>query len=244
MPPLVTLKVIGEVVELALVVACLYVALRVYARHRQPMWFVPLQRRRLTVVWALVAAVLAVKVTEDVIGGESGPIDTAVLTFIRAHMPGALTGVFETITVTGSAEVLAPLVALATLALLAARRRFEAALLAVSTVGGAGIVYIVKALVGRARPDLWPAQWYWGSSFPSGHTLVVAALATAGALAVARIRPAAREWAAAAALVWIVLVALSRLVLGVHWPTDVLAAACIGATLPLGLSLALDSRRR
>jgi undecaprenyl-diphosphatase len=238
------LKALGEIVELVLVVACLFVALRVYARHWQPTWSVPLQRRRRATVWALVVAVLATKVTEDVLGGESGPIDTAVLTFIRAHVPDAVTGPFETITLTGSARVLVPLVSLTTLVLLAAQRRFEAVLLVASTLGGAAIVYVVKTLVGRARPDLWPAQWYWGSSFPSGHTLVVAAFATAAALSLARIRPAMRDWAVGAAIVWVLLVGLSRLVLGVHWPTDVLAAACIGATLPLGLSLAFDHKHR
>ena len=244
MPAHVTLKVIGEIVELTLVVVCLWVALRVYVRHWQPAWSVPLQRRRQAVVWALVVAVLATKITEDVIDKESGPIDTTALTFIRAHMPAALTGLFETITLPGSSDVLVPITTVAALALLAARRRFEAALLVGSTLGGAGIVYIVKTLVGRARPDLWPAQWYWGSSFPSGHTLVVAAFATATALILARIWPAARQWAVGAAIVWVLLVGLSRLVLGVHWPTDVLAASCIGATLPLGLSLAFDHQRR
>ena len=93
---------------------------------------------------------------------------------------------------------------------------------------------------GRARPALWATEWYWGSSFPSGHTLVVAAIATAGVLCVSRIRPAARGAALSLAFVWILLVALSRMVLGVHWPTDVLAAAFIGAFLPLAISVALE----
>ena len=101
-------------------------------------------------------------------------------------------------------------------------------------------VYALKVLIGRARPALWESQWYWGSSFPSGHTLVVAAFAMAAALAVGRLLPAARTTALAAALAWIARVAASRLVLGAHWPTDVLAAACVGAAIPLGIGLALE----
>jgi undecaprenyl-diphosphatase len=59
---------------------------------------------------------------------------------------------------------------------------------------------------------------------------------------VSRIRPAARKLALSIAILWISLVAISRLVLGVHWPTDVLAAACIGAFLPLAMSVVLELR--
>jgi undecaprenyl-diphosphatase len=77
--------------------------------------------------------------------------------------------------------------------------------------------------------------------------LVVAAFATATALCIGRLWPGLRRLAMASAFVWIFLVGLSRLVLGVHWPTDVLAAACIGAFLPLAIDLALagvKKRRR
>jgi undecaprenyl-diphosphatase len=190
----------------------------------------------------LVLAVSAIKVSEDVLGGESGPIDEAILMFIRGHVPGTLTGFFEAITFTGSSRVLFPLATAATMALLCARRSFEALLLAASVISGATVVYIVKSVVGRARPALWETEWYWGSSFPSGHTLVVAAFATAAVLCVGRIWPAARELALSIALLWIILVGFSRLVIGVHWPTDVLAAACMGAFLPLAMSVALELR--
>jgi undecaprenyl-diphosphatase len=42
--------------------------------------------------------------------------------------------------------------------------------------------------------------------------------------------------------VWVLLVGFSRLVLGVHWPTDVVVAACIGAAIPLGFSFSLEHR--
>lgn len=137
-----------------------------------------------------------------------------------------------------------PLATVVALALLWSKHRFEALLIAAAVTSAAILVFLLKMLVGRARPALWDTTWYWGSSFPSGHTLVVAAFATAAALCVIRIRPAARNLALALAIVWITLVALSRLVLGVHWPTDVLVAACIGAFLPLAMSVVLALRKR
>lgn len=226
-----------DTLKMSFIVFCLYAVLRAYVRMRQPAWSMLLERRRLAILSALVFAVLALKITEDVLGGESGPIDKAILVFVHAQFPAALTAVFEAITLSGSAYVLVPVVAVLTIGLLHGKHRDEAFLLAASALTGAGLVYIVKTFVGRARPELWPSEWYSGSSFPSGHTLVVAAVATAAALIAIRLWPPAREWAVSVAFFWTLLVAFSRLVLGVHWPTDVLAAACIGATLPLAISL-------
>lgn len=206
-----------------------------YVRNKLPAWSEPLGKRRFATLLVLVLAVSTVKLTEDVIGGESGPIDNTILLFIHRHIPGTLTGFFEAATFTGSSWVLFPLAAVATIALLWARRRFEALLVSASVISGAIVIYLVKTLVGRARPALWDTEWYWGSSFPSGHTLAVAAFATAAALCVSRIRPASHNLALSLAILWISLAAISRLALGVHWPTDVLAAACIGAFLPLAI---------
>jgi undecaprenyl-diphosphatase len=70
--------------------------------------------------------------------------------------------------------------------------------------------------------------------------LATAAFATAGALCVGRIWPGAARPAMAVAVLWVLLVGLSRLVLGVHWPSDVLAAMCLGVFVPLALSVAFD----
>ncbi|MEK6592711.1 MAG: phosphatase PAP2 family protein [Pseudomonadota bacterium] len=236
-------ELIEDTTKLALIVACLYFALGAYVRRKQPAWSAPLEKRRLVVLLVLVLAVSAIKVSEDVLGGESGPIDEAILVFIRGHVPRMLTGFFEAVTFTGSFSVLFPLATATTAALLFARRRFEALLLSASVIIGAIVVYVVKTAVGRVRPALWETEWYWGSSFPSGHTLVVAAFATATVICVSRIWPAAHKFALWIALIWIFLVGFSRLAIGVHWPTDVLAAACIGAFLPLAMSVALELRR-
>ncbi len=235
-------ELIEDISKMSLSVACLYFVLGAYVRRKQPAWSEPLEKRRFITLLVLVLAVFAVKFSEDVLGGESGPIDRAILLFIHNHVPSTLTGFFEVITFTGSSLVLFPLVTMATIALLWAKHRFEALLVAASVISATIVVYFVKMAVSRARPALWDTEWYWGSSFPSGHTLAVAAFATAAALCAIRIRPASRNLVLSLAIIWISLVAISRLVLGVHWPTDVLVAACIGAFLPLAISVVLELR--
>lgn len=236
-----TFELINDIVKLALIVAFLYFALGVYLDWKQPAWSAFAEKRRFAILLALVMAVVGIKVSEDAVNRESGPFDVLVLQFIHTNVPPALTGIFEAATITGSASVLAPLVTIMVVALLCAKRRFEARLLTASVVSGGIIVYVLKAVVGRDRPRLWDTEWYWGSSFPSGHTLVVAALATATVIAVSRIWPGSRKFAMLIAFVWVFSVGISRLVLGVHWPTDVLAAVCIGMFLPLAIGIALES---
>lgn len=231
---------IEDIAKLTLIVACLYFVLSAYVRQKQSALSRSLGKRRLTVLLVLVLAVSAAKVSEDVLGGESGAIDRTILLFIHEHVSSTLIDFFKVVTFTGSSRVLVPLASVVTFALLCARRRFEALLVAASVSSAAFVIYSLKLLVGRSRPMLWDTDWYWGTSFPSGHTLVVAAFATATTLCVNRIRPGAHKPAVALAVLWISLVAISRLILGVHWPTDVLAAACIGIFLPLAMSVALE----
>jgi undecaprenyl-diphosphatase len=231
-----------DAVKLMFIVFCLQLVLGAYVRLQRPAWSGALERRRVAILTVLILSVLAIKVTEDVLGGDSSLIDKAILVFIHAHVSSSWTAAFKAITLSGSASVLVPAITTVTVILLFRQHRHEAFLLAASALIGSGLVYVVKAGVGRSRPALWPSEWYAGSSFPSGHTLVVAATAAAGVLAMMRLRPASSIWAIGVAMAWTVLVALSRLVLGVHWPTDVLAAACIGAAIPLVLSLALTFR--
>ena len=168
------LEIIEDVIELSLVVAALYLGFGLYARYRRPTW-PQAAKRRLAVVALLVLAVTGMKTAEDALTGESGPVDQAILLFIHAQIPAVLTPFFEAITVTGSWRALFPLAVATVIALLLLKRRPEALLVAASTAGGAAIAYIIKTAIGRARPALWDTAWYWGSSFPSGHTLVVAA---------------------------------------------------------------------
>ncbi len=232
-----------DLVKLGFFVTCAYLVLGAYTRRRRPHWADHLGRRRVAVLSVLTLAVVGIKVIEDVVAQESGPVDEALLWFVRDHVPAGLRGFFRAVTLSGSAVLLIPVACIATLLLLKAGRRLEAGLLGGSLAAATVVIWSMKAAVGRARPSLWETESYLGSSFPSGHTLSTAAFATAAALCVARMRPPAASLAMALALVWTGLVALSRLILGVHWPSDVLAAICLGALVPLLISVVFDRAR-
>lgn len=212
-------------------------------RRMQPGWSTHLEERRIAILLILVLMLTAIKVGEEVLGAQTTEFDTAVLLYLREHTPPGIVQLFAWITLTGSSMFLTPVIAAVTLWLLYLRQRTEALLLAASGIGGVLIVYLLKRAVGRDRPALWETDIYWGSSFPSGHTLGTAACAMALALCLRRIRPRTQSLGMWLALTWIALVGLSRLILGVHWPTDVMAAACIGLALPLTLNLLIDAHR-
>ena len=88
---------------------------------------------------------------------------------------------------------------------------------------------LVKAAVDRARPDLLPLMGFSGASFPSGHATAAAATLLAVALLLSRGRSSrARAVYAAIAVGLAVMVAATRVLLGVHWFTDVLAGLLLG----------------
>jgi undecaprenyl-diphosphatase len=240
MPLIANAEFAFDIFKLALCIACSYLALCVYACHVQTSWLLALTARRFAVLALLTLLIVGIKVFEDVIAKESGPIDTALLWFIRQNTPPALNGFFGGVTLSGAGVFLVPATVLLTAVFLILGHRRAALILAGSMVCGWLLTWGLKALIDRNRPDLWSAAWYWGSSFPSGHTLSTAAFATSLALGFEQTWPRSRYTALPLAALWIGLVGLSRLVLGVHWPTDVLAAICLGVFVPLAMSLVID----
>lgn len=229
-----------DVAKLMVYIACGYLAFSTYARHTQTSWLLALANKRFATLTLFTLLVVGIKVFEDVLAKESGSVDTTILWFIRQNTPPALLGFYAFITQTGAGLFLAPLTAVLSSLFFLTQHRREAVLLAASMLSAWALTYTLKALVDRARPELWSTEWYWGASFPSGHTLSTAAFATALTLGAARIWPRSRNAALPLAAVWIGLVGLSRLALGVHWPTDVLAAICLGIFIPLATNMALD----
>jgi hypothetical protein len=71
-------ELLEDIVKLAVIVATIYYALSTFVRKKQPEFSEILEKRRVFILFALILVVLAMKISEDVIGGESGPVDKAV----------------------------------------------------------------------------------------------------------------------------------------------------------------------
>jgi undecaprenyl-diphosphatase len=119
--------------------------------------------------------------------------------------------------------------------------------LAVSIGGGVAAGFVLKAGFDRARPDLVAAQAeVFTSSFPSGHAMSAAVtFLTLGALlAGSHSRRRVRAFLIVTAALLTVLVGLSRVYLGLHWPSDVLAGWAAGAAWALAAWLLARKLRR
>jgi membrane-associated phospholipid phosphatase len=123
-------------------------------------------------------------------------------------------------------------------------RRRRAALVLVTGVGGAAVINsLLKLIFQRARPDLWEPLIHEASfSFPSGHAMVSSALACSVVYILWRTRW--RWWAIGLGLIYALVIGLTRLYLGVHYPTDVLAGWLVGFTWVAILRAALWRSRR
>lgn len=178
-------------------------------------------------------------IADEVIEGETAAFDRAVLlAFRQPGDPAATVGphwlpaVALDITALGSIAVLSLIVVFTVSYLVLVRKRHAALFVLVAVLGGLGLSSALKALVGRIRPDLVPgAPVELSASFPSGHAMLSAVTyLTLGAL-LTRVETdrRARPFFLVVAVILTLMVGYSRVYIGVHWPTDVLAGWCLGA---------------
>lgn len=185
-----------------------------------------------------------IEMMDEVSEGEADPIDRAILATMRA--PGAphepigpewFVIAMKDITSLGSTTVLSLIVLSAAGFLLISRRYRLALIFALSMIAGTLFNALLKNIFERARPEFVATGVPIDSfSFPSGHAMLSAiTYLTLGALlARSEKRNAYKGYIVGLAIVITLLIGSSRLYLGVHYPTDVLAGWSIGALWALG----------
>jgi undecaprenyl-diphosphatase len=134
------------------------------------------------------------------------------------------------LTALGGIAPLALLTAFVVGYLLIVRKTGAMWLVLAATIGGVAISSLLKYTIDRPRPQVDHLSHVYTSSFPSGHSMMsVVVYLTMGALLARVVQPrAVKFYFIAAAMLVSFLVGISRIYMGVHWPTDVLAGWTAG----------------
>ncbi len=194
---------------------------------------------------AVCAILLFGWIATEVLRGQTQAFDNAVRGRVHSWASPWLTAVMQTFTLLGSTPVLVVVVALLALTLWRMRQRRQAMALVLGAAGGNILMEILKLVFRRPRPVPFfgiaaPDSW----SFPSGHALnSFCVYVLAAALVLRQVRSeGARITCWCIAVIMAVMPGISRIYLGVHYPSDVLAGY-VAATAWLG-GLLVALRRR
>lgn len=206
-------------------------------------WFSSLEKRELDVLLATTVAAasgwLFVEIAGEVNEGSTQAMDRRLLLLLRESGnvadpigPRWFEEAVRDVTALGGTALLV-LLSLAVVTHLALRRKPKAAIfVALSVTGALCLSLLLKHAFDRPRPDVVPQLHYvMTSSFPSGHSMLSASvyLTLAGLLARFESNTLLKVHLLSWGLVATLLVGVSRVYLGVHWPTDVLAGWAAGA---------------
>ncbi|WP_321342643.1 phosphatase PAP2 family protein [Breoghania sp.] len=183
-------------------------------------------------IWAFVA------IASEMREGELVRFDRGVFLSLReAGNPDRLLGpawleeAAMEITALGGFPVIGLLIAMVVGGLLSARLSGTALFVVLAISGGSALSSLLKLLFGRPRPDLVPhLDVIHTASFPSGHATISTLTYLTLAALVARVvtRKRVRAYLIGCAVALALIIGASRIYLGVHWPSDVLAGWALG----------------
>ena len=211
--------------------------------YRRVHGFVTGEARLLAAIALVSGFILAfLHIADEMIEGEMEAFDRAILMLFRDSAnvdqvigPEWVHEMVRDVTALGSFSLLGLIVLAVCGYLVLAKMRSEALLVAVSVLGGTLISTVLKMGYNRPRPDLTAMSTQFTASFPSGHAMLSAVtFLTIGAL-LARLAPTRQLqiFSIGFAVFLTLIVGMSRLYMGVHYPSDVLAGWCLGAAWAL-----------
>ena len=211
---------------------------------------IPEYATEITLILVSLGLLVFAGLTGRMINGETGFFDQRVLLWFRNSEdladpigPELLEVVVRDITALGGVIVLA-LICLFVLGVLCLRKLYGlAGFVLVSVVAGSLMNTLLKEIIARPRPDIVPhATDAALSSFPSGHTMMstIVYLTLGALLSLSTNNTRIKLYILAWSIVLPFMVGVSRLYLGVHWPTDIIAGWIAGATWSLLCLLIYD----
>jgi undecaprenyl-diphosphatase len=195
-----------------------------------------------TLLGVTVMVIAFIMFADEVLEGEFAAFDNAIIMAFRA--PGNLANPIgppwlremgRDITALGSPIFITFVLLTVVGYLLLIRKRAAALLMAIAVLGGSTLSTLLKMAFNRSRPDIPRVGIDLNASFPSGHaTLSAVAFLTIGILLV-RVTPQRRlkTYFMSIAVLLSLMIGLSRIYLGVHFPTDVFAGWCVGGAWAL-----------
>lgn len=180
-----------------------------------------------------------VELADQVLDGATLPLDERILLAMRNPLdlsdpigPGWVAEMARDVTALGGVTVLVALVAISAGYLLLARKYRSALFMVAAVASGQLLSSLLKIAIGRPRPDLISHESIvYTASFPSGHAMMAAVTYLTLAVMLARAQPQLRlkAYLFIVAVLITVAVGISRVYVGVHWPSDVLAGWTAGA---------------
>ncbi|MDT9755806.1 phosphatase PAP2 family protein [Heyndrickxia coagulans] len=169
--------------------------------------------------------------------------DLPIISFVQGNISGRLTSVMLAVTFLGSVKGAAAVTLFLSLVLWIKKYRTLSLYLAISVALGAGVFNtILKYIFKRQRPDIMRVVQETGYSFPSGHSM--GSMILYGCLVLILFRIAKRRWVKFAgtlfALLLVLAIGISRIYLGVHYPSDVAGGYAAGLVWVILSALALN----
>ncbi|MDM5229607.1 phosphatase PAP2 family protein [Cytobacillus sp. NJ13] len=173
---------------------------------------------------------LFIEIVDELKENELIRFDETVIEYVQAFISPRLTEFMNVVTFLGSVKWLAFAVLMAAVLLFVFKKRSLALFMVLSSGLGALFNLLLKWIFKRERPDIRPLIEEQGFSFPSGHSM--GSFIFYGSLAYMIIHLAKRKrWKAAWTVLlgcFIIMIGLSRIYLGVHFPSDVIAGFAAG----------------
>jgi membrane-associated phospholipid phosphatase len=189
----------------------------------------------LLLLGALLAAVVSLFLfgwlAEEMLEGDTQKFDMSVRNAVHQHAAPALTRVMQAFSFLGSVGTVSVLCVVILGAFLYFHRSRLAALLGITMVGMGALDEALKLAFRRPRPVAFFGPTPNSYSFPSGHAFgSVCFYGVLAAILATRVRGTAAKWSVwTVAILLMAMIGFSRIYLGVHYPSDVIAGYCAGA---------------